>query len=426
MAQPIASCDNLPAGTLSVEQAQTAILEALSPVQTCERLAIRDVAGRVLAQTITARFDVPPHRNSAMDGYAFRHDDLPHHDSLTIIGKSFAGRPFAGTVNAGECVRIMTGAVVPDGADTVVMQENTQNDTGSREDAAQLTILSAPTQGANIRHPGEDLQAGDTILTAGRKLNAADIGLLASLGMSEVNVLRRPRVAFFSTGDELKAIGEPLGVGDIYDSNRYTLHAMLQTLDVDIRDMGVIPDQPEAVEQAFLEARQLADVLITSGGVSVGDADHIQATLAKLGNVNFWKMAMKPGKPLAFGQLGSAERPCHFFGLPGNPVSVMATFLLFARPAILKLRGEQVTLPPEHAAICDNDLRKAPGRKDYQRGICHYDPTDGQWHVSSTGIQGSHMLRSMSQANCFIVLPQASGDVAAGSTVTILPFTGLL
>jgi molybdopterin molybdotransferase len=265
------------------------------------------------------------------------------------------------------------------------------------------------------------MAAGDQVLSRNRKLNAADLGLLASLGMSEVDVLRRPRVAFCSTGDELRAIGEPLAAGDIYDSNRYTLRGMLQQLDVDILDLGVVRDTPKAVEQAFSSAAQQADVLITSGGVSVGDADYVTATLEKLGEVSFWKMAMKPGKPLAHGRLGD----CLFFGLPGNPVSVMATFLLFVRPAILTLRGEPLATLPEYNATSTQALKKAAGRKEYQRGICAQD-AQGHWQVTSTGVQESHLLRSMSQANCFIVLERETADLAAGSQVKIIPFAGLL
>ncbi|MDD5394457.1 MAG: molybdopterin molybdotransferase MoeA [Thiothrix sp.] len=400
---------------LSLEQAQVRILDSIPVLQATERASLWQAQGRILAQTVTAPLDVPPHRNSAMDGYALRHADLASNQPLRVVGSSFAGHPFAGAVQAGECIRIMTGATVPEGADTVVMQEHVQRD------GEHIQLSTLPKAGANVRHPGEDMRVGDTVLEAGRKLNAADLGLLASLGIGEVDVLRRPRVAFCSTGDELKSIGETLQPGDIYDSNRYTLYGLLQKLDVEIIDLGMIRDTPEAVEHAFQQASQSADVLITSGGVSVGEADHVAQTLQRLGQVNFWKIAVKPGKPLAFGTLGD----CFFFGLPGNPVAVMATFLLLVRPAILKMRGESVPLVPEYSAICDSKLKKAPGRKDYQRGICQRD-TNGQWRVASTGGQGSHILRSMSQANCFIALPLEWGDVEAGTAVTIVPFEGLL
>ncbi|MEZ5535698.1 MAG: molybdopterin molybdotransferase MoeA [Thiolinea sp.] len=410
-----ASCDVLPDGTLTVEQGQQRILDGLSAITHMERATLHRALGRILATDIHARFAVPPHRNSSMDGYAFAYHDQVMAGPLRVIGTSFAGKPYLQTVQQGECVRIMTGAVVPEGCDTVEMQENCQRG------GDWLTLNTAPRRGSYLRYPGEDMAAGDLVLAKGRKLNAADLGLLASLGISEVDVIRRPQVAFCSTGDELRSIGEALGIGDIYDSNRYTLHGMLQQLDAEIIDMGVVRDTPEAVEQAFTSASQQADILITSGGVSVGDADYVTATLQKLGEVNFWKMAMKPGKPLAHGKLGN----CLFFGLPGNPVSVMATFLLFVRPAILKLAGEPVPRLPEYTATSTQALKKAPGRKEYQRGICEQD-AQGHWQVSSTGVQESHMLRSMSQANCFIVLERETGDLPAGSEVRIIPFAGLL
>lgn len=409
------SCDTLPAGTFTQEQAQARILEAIPVLDATERVGLRQSLGRILAQAVTAGIEVPPHRNSAMDGYAVRHTDLAGGQRLRVIGSSFAGRPFTGEVQPGECVRIMTGATVPAGADSIVMQENVQRNDDT------ISVNGPVSLGEHVRHPGEDMQTGDLVLAAGHKLNAADIGLLASLGISEVDVLRRPRVAFCSTGDELRSVGEPLNPGDIYDSNRYTLYGMLQKLDVDIIDMGVVRDTREDVERAFRQAARLADVFITSGGVSVGEADYVGDTLKQLGQAEFWKVAVKPGKPLTFGKIGD----CFFFGLPGNPVSVMAGFPLFVRPAILKMRGENVPVAPEYPAICDTPLKKAPGRKDYQRGICERD-ADGQWRVRSTGGQGSHILRSMSQANCFIVLPLEWGDVEAGTTVTIMPFENLM
>ncbi|SDZ94001.1 molybdopterin molybdochelatase [Thiothrix caldifontis] len=407
------SCDTLPSGTLAVEQAQARVLDSIQALRDTETLPLMQAAGRILAEPARAQMQVPPHTNSAMDGYALRHADSGA--SLHVIGTAFAGHPFTGTVQAGECVRIMTGAVLPAGADSVVMQENVQRDGDT------IRLSGTLKRGENVRYAGEDSQPGDILLEAGRKLNAADLGMLASQGISTVTVWRRVRVAFCSTGDELTPLGMPLQPGQIYDSNRYTLHAMLQTLDVDMIDMGIIRDTPQAVEQAFQQATLTADVLITSGGVSVGEADYVSDTLQRLGQVNFWKIAFKPGKPLAFGTLGD----CLFFGLPGNPVSVMVTFLLFVRPAILTLRGESVPLVPEYPAICDTPLKKAPGRKDYQRGIAERDST-GQWHVRTTGNQGSHVLRSMSQANCFIVLPLEWGNVAAGTSVTIIPFEGLM
>jgi len=409
-------CDEYDPNSLTVEQAQALIDRIVEPVSGRERVFLRAALDRVLATDVTAPFDVPPHRNSAMDGYAVRAADLPAEGEarLAVIGESFAGRPFAGELAAGQAVRIMTGAVVPAGADTVVMQENVQ-----REDD---TIILGPGQraGDNVRHPGEDMQAGEVVLEAGRRLNAADIGLLASFGIAEIDVHRRPVVAFFSTGDELKGIGSRLGEGDIYDSNRYTLHALLERLPVTIRDMGVIPDDPAAVRAAFAEAAAHADVVITSGGVSVGDADYVKQTLDALGKVDFWKIAMKPGRPLAFGRLGEAV----FFGLPGNPVSVMATFILFARPALLKRAGARPVPPLTLKARTQTRLKKRPGRKDYQRGILA-QTDDGTLAVDTTGLQGSHVLSSMSRANCFIALPRESGDVEAGEWVEVIPFAGL-
>lgn len=404
------SCDVLPEGVLTVEQAQTLILAGVKAITTTECVELKQAAGRVLAEDLQAGFDVPPHCNSSMDGYAFAHASLMQQAPLMQIGSSWAGRPYQGRVQLGECVRIMTGACLPQGADTVEMQENTI------KNHLEISFLRLPKLGENVRYPGEDLKQGETILSNGRKLTAADIGLIASLGMSKVKVLHKPRIAFFSTGDELKQAGTPLGWGEIYDSNRYTLNALLQELPGEVLDLGIIPDQAEAVEHAFFQAQSQADLLITSGGVSVGDADFVTSTLNKLGKVKFWKMAMKPGKPLAHGVLGD----CLFFGLPGNPVSVMATFLLFVRPAILKLAGHPVTEPHTYTATTLTPIKKIPGRKDYQRGI--YTQTAQGYQVQTTGKQESHMLRSMSQANCFIVLERETSDLEAGSLVSILPF----
>jgi molybdopterin molybdotransferase len=407
--------DEYDPNSLTVEQAHELIDRIVEPVTGSERIYLRQALDRVLATDIPAPFDVPPHRNSAMDGYAVRASDLPQDGSTTleVIGESFAGHPYAGTVGARECVRIMTGAVVPEGSDTVIMQERV-----TREGDA-ITIDSGHSAGDNVRHPGEDVEAGDAVLRTGRRLNAADIGLLASFGIAEIDVVRRPVVAFFSTGDELKGIGTPLAEGDIYDSNRYTIHALLERLPVEIRDMGVIPDEPEAVKNAFLQASRHADVVITSGGVSVGDADYVKQTLDALGKVDFWKIAMKPGRPLAFGRLGDAV----FFGLPGNPVSVMATFILFARPALLKRAGAAASTPLTLTATTVKRLKKRPGRQDYQRGILSQGKSG--LVVDSAGLQSSHVLSGMSRANCFIVIPRESGDVEAGTAVEVIPFTGL-
>jgi molybdopterin molybdotransferase len=410
-------CDDNTQSLLTVEQALESITSEIHAVEGKERLTITASLGRVLAEQVIAPFDVPPHRNSAMDGYAIRYEDLDTaaDTQLKVIGKSFAGQPFDGSVNKGEVVRIMTGAVVPTGADTVVMQEHVQ------ADGDHITLSADHKLGQNIRHPGEDMKQGAQVLQAGRIINAADIGLMASLGIAEITVRRKPRVVIFSTGDELRGIGENLGEGDIYDSNRYTLRALLSRLNIDLIDMGVIRDDPQAIGNALQQAAETADMVITSGGVSVGEADFVKQKLDELGKVGFWKIAMKPGKPLAFGKLGKA----FFLGLPGNPVSVMATFILFARPAIQLMQGTNPESPLRLRARLSSDIRKQPGRRDYQRGIFIQNP-DGTLEASNTGIQGSHMLSSMSQANCFIVIPQESGSMSAGEEVEVIPFNGLI
>ena len=401
---------------LSVAQAQTQILHCTQPLTAVERTALRASLGRVLAHDVMVRMDVPSQRNSAMDGYAFRHIDTDVHAQLSVVDSVFAGHPSNRQLDIGQCVRIMTGAMLPDDADTVVMQEHVSREGDS------ITLQKLPKPGANVRHPGEDLRKGAVLLPAGRVINAADLGVLASQGIAEINVLRRPRVAFFSTGDELRSLGETLRDGDLYDSNRYTLYGLLAKLPVDMIDMGTIPDQPLAIRQAFADAAQLADVVITSGGASVGDADYVASILQAMGQVHFWKLAIKPGKPLAFGQL--TER-CLFFGLPGNPVAVMVTFLVFVRAALLRLRGQTVTDLPVYSAITRTPLKKAAGRQDYQRGICRVN-AQGQWHVSSSGAQGSHILSSMSTANCLIVLPPDTTQVEVGECVNIIPFDTIL
>lgn len=411
------SCDEVPPGTLSVEQALAQIDALITPIEETVTLGLTDALQHVLAEAVTSPIDVPPHRNSAMDGYAVRADDLSDREKvdLKVIGTAFAGNPFAATVGKGECIRIMTGAQVPTGADTVIMQEHVE-----RHDDT-LRVGPGHQAGQNVRHPGEDIAKGNVVLEAGTLLRAAELGLLASLGIPTINVKRKLKVAFFSTGDELRPVGEPLAEGQIYDSNRYTIYGMLKNLDVEIIDLGVIPDDPQAVEDAFNKAATLADAVITSGGVSVGDADYVKQTLDKLGQVNFWKIAMKPGKPLAFGKINQAV----FFGLPGNPVSVMATFYQFAQPALRRLMGQGRVMPLILKLPCSEALKKRPGRTDFQRGIMEYD-TDGNLSVRSVGMQASHILSGMSQANCFIILPREWGNVEAGTLVEVQPFEGLM
>lgn len=401
---------------LRVDAARQTILAQVSPLQSQQLLPLRDTLGRILAEEVTSPHDVPPHHNSAMDGYALAFNSLQAETiTLRCVGTAFAGQPFNGKVNAGECVRIMTGAMLPAGCDTVVMQEQAQvNDD-------EISFQGEQQRGQNVRRAGEDIQAGQMVLPRGRRINAADLGLLASLGIGETRVIRKLRVAFFSTGDELKSIGEALNPGDIYDSNRYTLFGMLRKLDAEILDMGVVRDDPDALRQALVSAADNADVVITSGGVSVGDADYIKPLLAELGQMNFWKIAMKPGRPLTFGYL----RGIPFFGLPGNPVSVMVTFYQFVLPALQKMAGESATSPLILPAIAAAPIRKRPGRFEFQRGIMESTQT-GQLMVRMTGEQGSGILSSMSHANCFILLDEDCDGINAGDVVNIQPFSGLV
>lgn len=416
---PVSSpgCDDVPPGTLTVEDALAKIEDLITPIEETTSLGLTDALQHVLAEVITSPINVPPYRNSAMDGYAVQGADVANVDKveLKIIGTAFAGEPFQGQVEPGECIRIMTGAQVPTGADTVIMQEHVE-----RRDNT-IIVGAGHCPGQNVRHAGEDIAKGAIVLERGSLLRAAELGLLASLGIPTVTVKRKLKVAFFSTGDELRPVGEPLQEGQIYDSNRYTIYAMLAGLAVDIIDLGVIPDDRRAVEDAFKEAAELADAVITSGGVSVGDADYVKDTLDKLGQVNFWKIAMKPGKPLAFGKIKQAV----FFGLPGNPVSVMATFYQFVQPALRRLMGQQQDIPVIIKIPCSELLKKRPGRTDFQRGIMEYD-VDGNLTVRSVGMQASHILSGMSRANCFIILPRESGDVEAGTLVEVQPFDGLM
>ena len=416
-APPLHSCDDFDPNSLRVEAARQRILDVVQAVDGFEQLAVRDALGRVLAEDIHATINVPSHTNSAMDGYALSARDIPQQGStsLTLIGRSMAGAPFTGSVAQGQCVRIMTGAKMPEGADTVVMQEHVTID------GENIVIGDGHKPGQNVRQAGEDLAIGEQVFSAGHFITPADLGMLASMGIGEVRLRRRVRVAFFSTGDELRSVGEPLEEGQIYDSNRYTLHGMLNRLDVDIIDMGVIDDDRKAIEEAFLTAAGLADVLITSGGVSVGEADFVKETLEKIGEVNFWKIAMKPGRPLAVGRIDQ----CHFFGLPGNPVSTMVTFYQFVQPALQQLSGRAPSTPLMLTAIATEKLKKAVGRIDFQRGILKTG-SNGELQVCGTGQQGSGMLSSMGRANCFIVLPLESTGCEAGEKVSVQPFAGLI
>lgn len=412
------SCmDDYDPNSLPPPVALAKIMDSLNVIQGTEKVALRSGLNRILAEDMHSTINVPSGTNSAMDGYAVLGSDIPKQgvSELDVIGTSWAGTPFQGELKTGNCVRIMTGAIVPAGADTVIIQENVERE------ADTIKIDASTRPGDNVRQAGEDIAVGDVILQKGHRINPADLGLIASLGIGEINVCRRLRVAFFSTGDELRSIGEPLDEGCVYDSNRYTLYGMLNNLNIDIIDMGVIVDEKQAVEQAFRDAAKMADVIITSGGVSVGEADYVKETVGKVGKVEFWKVAMKPGRPLAFGTVQDA----YFFGLPGNPVSVMVTFYQFVQPALRTLMGQSNTEPLSLKVECASTLKKRPGRIEYQRGIMKQDET-GQWQVYKTGAQGSGILSSMSQANCFIILPMESEGVKPGEQVDVQPFYGIM
>jgi molybdopterin molybdotransferase len=413
-------CDTPAQGqrSLHLEEARVRILETIVPVAGTERLPLRDALGRVLAAEVRSTVDVPSHDNSAMDGYALAAAGLPAEgeQAFTVVGTSWAGRPYAGEVGPGQCARIFTGATLPAGTDTIVMQEHVRRE----GDVAYLT--PGHRAGQHRRRAGEDIRAGDVAVPAGTLLRPAHLGLVASVGVGEVEVLRRPRVAIFSTGDELRAIGESLEEGQIYDSNRYSMYGMLARLGLEVVDLGVVRDTLEATRQAFEEAAATADAIVTSGGVSVGEADYVVETLEQLGQVGFWKVAIKPGKPIAFGRVGNAL----FFGLPGNPVSSMVTFYQLVQPALRRLAGEErPEVPVLLKATCETKLKKKAGRMEFQRGILARDP-DGRYVVRGVGHQGAGVLRSMAEADCFIVLPLEQETVQPGTEVEVQPFAGLV
>ena len=415
------SCaDDYDPNSMPVETARALIRRHLTPVTATERVHVRHALERVLAEELTSPFDVPGHDNSAVDGWAVRFADLPREGSVTLrrVGESFAGTPSASALRPGEAIRIFTGGVMPQGADTVVMQERASE----AHDTVTITAGAVGRAGQNRRLAGEDLKRGAVVFTAGQPVHAAEIGMLASLGVNEVSVYRRLRVAFFSTGDELRSIGQPLRAGEIYDSNRYTLYGMLTHLNCEVLDMGVVRDDPAALERALATAAASADVVVTSGGVSVGEADFVREILGRMGEVLFWKIAMKPGRPLAYGRVGNA----HFFGLPGNPVAVMVTFYQFVRDALMVLQGRrELPVVPTFTARLAMPVRKTPGRVEFQRGILSADDQGG-YSVRPTGDQGSGILSSMSRSNCFIVLPLECGNVEPGAMVEVQLLEGLI
>jgi molybdopterin molybdotransferase len=396
---------------MPLEQARARIVDAMTPIRAYERVPLRAALHRVLAETVVSDIDVPGADNSSMDGYGYAAADMAEDGgALEIVGESMAGHPYTGSLGTGQCIRIMTGAVVPAGVDTVVMQENTHAE-GDR-----LVVAQRPKPGSNIRAAGEDIAAGATVLAAGSYLRPSDIAVLASVGVSEVCVVRRPRVAFFSTGDELRPIDGPIEPGEIYDSNRHGLAALLSELGMEGIDLGVVGDSPEALRAAFEKAAAY-DAVVTSGGVSVGAADFVLDVLGEQGSVDFWRVAIKPGKPLAFGMLGNAR----FFGLPGNPVSTAVTFIQLVRPALVRMAGGHPAAPVRLDLPTLADLRKSPGRENFLRA--RLVTTDsGRLAVDPIDHQGSGVMRSMSTADCFIVLPAAQNDVPAGEIVTVEPF----
>lgn len=404
----------------SLSEALENMLNQLPVATKTETITINQAANRVLAEDIFSSINVPSFDNSAMDGYAISLQDFSENQPLVVIGKSFAGNPFSGKIAQGECVRIMTGAKIPENCNAVVMQEDaTLNADGT------VQFAKTPKIGANIRRIGEDVAQGSLVLAKGNLLNVATLPLLASLGIAEVKVFHKVKVAVLSTGDELVSVGEKLGEGQIYDTNRFTVRLMLEKLGCEILDFGTLPDNPETFEKTFIEAQSRADILITSGGVSVGEADFTKDVLEKLGKISFWKIAMKPGKPFAFGKLENAW----FFGLPGNPVSALVTFYQLVQPALLKLSGydnEKIAnFSPKLTAYAAVPMKKAVGRQDFQRGFFYADE-NGQLAVKTIGTQGSHIFSAFNESNCFIVLEQERGNIEVGEKVVIQPFNGLL
>ncbi len=390
------------------------ILSNIQPVSETEKVPLRDSLHRVAAEDIFTKADVPGSRNSAMDGYACQFADLQTNgrkSRLKLIGTSAAGAPYLGKLKSGECIRILTGGVVPEQLDTVIMQEDCELEDGC------VVSFRNHKKGQHIRNAGEDIEAGEIAVARGRSIGMAEFGLLASIGCESLLVRATPKVAFFSTGDELRGVGESLGMGDVYDSNRYTLYALLQQTYVQPIDLGVVRDNLDDTIETLSAAAQQADVVITSAGASVGDSDFVRLALESLGELKLWRIAMKPGRPLAFGRINS----CWFFGLPGNPVSVVVTFDKFVKPALRKLRGENPIKHLELSARCTTPIRKSPGRLEFQRGVLSYD-RNGDMVVESTGNQSSGVLTSMTKANCYIVLPLECGNLPVGSTVTVQPF----
>jgi molybdopterin molybdotransferase len=397
---------------ISVRDGQNHILAQVERTVPPEILALTDALGRVTVEDVRAPFDVPPADNSAVDGYAFAADDVDTRPGreLTVIADLPAGSVFHGALGAGTTVRIMTGAPMPAGADTVCPQELA----GRRGD--RVTISPEIVKGVNVRARGEDVSSGTVVVAAGSVLRPQEVGVIASLGLRQVLVSQRPRVALLSTGDEVAEPGRPRAAGQIYDSNRFTLHGLVEQAGGEVLDLGIVPDVRDVLRARLLEAAAIADVVITSGGVSVGVYDLVKDVLGEIGGIDFWQVAMQPGRPLAVGRIERA----HFFGLPGNPVASMLTFMLFVRPALFKLAGRRQLFPETWEARAAEPMRKKTGRREFKRGILEFH--DGAWQVRTTGPQGSGILSSMVAGNCLIVLDEERGDVTQGECVLVEPF----
>ena len=404
-------CDALKTPLLAFDDALAKLLATATAVTEQQTIKVQDALGRVLAADVVSNFNIPPYPNSAMDGYAFNHQDLSDFNQLEVVTTSLAGHPSEQALSAGQCARIMTGAMMPQGADTVIMQEQINRD------GEYISLQTQVKAGENVRKPGEDIATGNIVLPKGHVVQARDIGLLCAIGVAQVNVLRQLKVALISTGDELVEPGNALDEGQIFDSNRQLVMAMLAPLGVAIRDFGIIADQRKAITTAITQATEWADVLITSGGVSVGDADYVKEILSELGDINFWKLAIKPGKPFAFGQVGQ----CAFLGLPGNPVSAAITFDQLGIPFIKQRQGHPLNQEIAIKATALVDFKKRPGRTEFQRGIAT-QTADGQWQVDTAGKQGSGILSALGRANCHVILAAESEGVLATQQVEIIHY----
>lgn len=411
---------------MDLEEAREALFAQIAAVSASECIPLTQAHGRIAAEVVRAQLPLPPFPASAMDGYALRRQDVPNHKTFRIVGQSLAGHPYSGSIKAGECARIFTGAVVPDGADLIVLQEEVADVITDENGDENVRFAPHKTDEDYIRPIGNDVQQGHPMTQPGDTLSPLLLGALAAAGVCDINVYRRPKVGIFSSGDELRDPGTPpeaLALGQIYDSNRFTLTSLLRQQPIELITLDRLPDDPNAVEAALAEASRRCDMLITSGGVSVGDADFIGATIARLGELSFWRLNLKPGKPLAFGKIGD----CWIFGLPGNPVSTIVTCLLLVMPSLQVLCGTVPKPLLRIPATLTSPVSHHPGRAEYQRGIySQKEPAGSGLTVRHTGDQGSNRLSTFAGANCLIEVPKESGDLTAGAEVNILPLSDLL